>query len=106
MSELTAETFRELTKGRFFTIKFYKESDGTIRTMNALDRVTAYIKGTGKTVKDGRIVLWDRTFYGKQRKRGLPKDAAGSSSYRSAWPSNVISVKVGGKVHVFQEEVG
>jgi hypothetical protein len=39
------------TKGKFFSITFEKK-DGTLRTINAKDRFTGLIKGTGSPATD------------------------------------------------------
>jgi hypothetical protein len=41
----------EATKGKFFSMTFEKK-DGTIRTINAKDRFTGLIKGTGSPATD------------------------------------------------------
>ena len=41
----------EATKGKFFSLTFVKK-DGTIRTINAKDRFTGLIKGTGSPATD------------------------------------------------------
>ncbi len=41
----------DATKGKFFSLTFVKK-DGTIRTINAKDRFTGLIKGTGSPATD------------------------------------------------------
>ena len=41
----------EATKGRFFSLTFEKK-DGSIRTINAKDRFTSLVKGTGSPATD------------------------------------------------------
>jgi hypothetical protein len=41
----------EATKGKFFSLTFVKK-DGTIRTINAKDRFTGLVKGTGSPATD------------------------------------------------------
>lgn len=94
---MNAEKFREITKGHFFTVVFTKK-DGTERTLNGLDRVKSYLKG-GKPVTDGRVVVWDRKAFRDNLKAGKNRFEAGSRSYRSFWPDQIIELRVGKKVY-------
>ena len=73
----------DATKGRFFSITFVKK-DGTVRTINAKDRFTGLIKGTGSPATDalrqgGYMFAVDRNRNG----------------YFSFKPENVLALKCG-----------
>lgn len=72
--------------GHFIKIVFVK-TDGTIREMTARSHVHKHLKGTGKPITDGRVVLWEPSLNGD-----------GNEKYRSLWPSTVVSVKHGDTV--------
>lgn len=97
MNTMTAQDFRERTKGHFFTVKFTKK-DGSLRTLNGLDRVKAYLKG-GKPITDGRVVVWDRKVFREELKSGKHRKEAGARAYRSLWPETIEELRVGGKVY-------
>jgi hypothetical protein len=92
---MTADDFRSLTKGHFFTVIFRKK-DGSVRTLNGLDRVKAYLRG-GKPVTDGRIITWDRQVFRENLIAGKDRRTAGSRAYRSFYPEQIIELKVGHK---------
>jgi|GEM_PF-4174310 len=93
---MTPDQFRSITKGHFFTVCFRKK-DGSIRELNGLDRVKSYIKGTGKPITDGRVIVWDRKVFRQELMAGKPRRQAGERAYRSFWPNTLIWVKVDGK---------
>ena len=73
----------EATKGKFFSLTFAKK-DGTIRTINAKDRFTGLIKGTGSPATDalrqgGYMFAVDRN----------------KNSYFCFKPENVLALKCG-----------
>lgn len=95
---MNKQKFNAITKGHFFTVTFVKR-DGSIRVLNGLDRVKSYIKGTGKPITDGRIVVWDRQVFRDNLKQGMDRFTAGNRAYRSIIPDSILELKVAGKVY-------
>ena len=70
----------------FFTITFVKRGDSSLRTMNCRTGVTKHLKGGSASynLEERNLVLvWTR------------------KGYRSVPVENVISIKLGGLLHVF-----
>ena len=92
--DMDISTYRNLTAGHFFSVKF-KKKDGSIREMNAHPKVSKYIKGTGKPVTDGRAVVLDRKVLRENLKAGMNRFDAGAKAYRSFYPETIVELKVG-----------
>lgn len=75
--------FIDATKGKFFSITFAKK-DGTIRTINAKDRFTGLIKGTGSPATDA--LRQQGYMFAVDRNR---------NGYFSFKPENVLALKCG-----------
>lgn len=95
---ITADKFREITKGHFFTVTFVKKGNGEIRVMNGLDRVKSYVKGTGRPITDGRVIIWDRKAFRENLKSGLVRFEAGHKAFRSLYPESILTIKVGHQI--------
>lgn len=84
---MNASQVRKLVGSRIFTATFRKVSGNKeIRTMNGTLNVASKIKGVGKPITDGRVVLTEF------KSKGL----------RSFYPETLISIKVGG--HEYNSE--
>jgi len=86
--------FYSLVGSRFFTVTF-KKKGGEVRTMLARCGVKKHLKGTGKHIDDGRIVVWEPASFNPE------EDKAG---YKTFWPEQVIAVKVRGTTYEFTHE--
>jgi hypothetical protein len=95
---MNKQEFNDLTKNHIFTVTFIKK-DGSIRVMNGRRLVHRYLKGTGKPITDGRIVIMDMQNFRKEMKAGKDRFTAGNRSYRSIWPESIIELKVSGKTY-------
>ena len=75
---------RKLVGSRIFTATFRKVSGNKeIRTMNGTLNIASKIKGVGKPITDGRVVLTEF------KSKGL----------RSFYPETLISIRVGGHLY-------
>ena len=96
---MNLQTFRNLTKGHFCTVKFVKRTTGELRVMNLHPKCKKYIKGTGAPVNDGRAVVLDRAALRKNLSEGMVRFEAGAKAYRSFYPEDIVELHVGGKVY-------